>query len=463
MLTASIGARIAALLFSQIISLGYRYLQNTEAVMALETVRIADRITVIVNLMEGLEPPEQAAWAFQSEGTNMPIIVSPESWVADDASRDAEAQLLYDLLQKSLFTAGSRRILVSNIETLSTEHPANTRRAGISSKWSNPTLFPELIAEVVTELRGGPTLVVSVQLSNGTWLNAVAAYAETLDFWRPQDVALAAFMALTIAALSIYAIRRLTYPIRAFANAATRLGTDVNAPAIEEHGSLEVRDAIQAFNDMQSRIQRLLEDRTQMLAAVSHDLRTPITRLRLRSEFVEDIDQRKKLLTDLREMEDMIDGVLAFAKEDSVTEPTVNVDLTAMLRSICDEIADTGGRVKFAGNPGRVLHPCRRLSMRRCFVNLIENAVKYGGHTQVKLAARDQLIEVTIDDQGPGIPEAEHESVFRPFHRLDKSRGKDSGGSGLGLSVARSIARAHGGDVIISNRSEGGLRVQVRF
>jgi signal transduction histidine kinase len=221
-----------------------------------------------------------------------------------------------------------------------------------------------------------------------------------------------------------------------------------------------VRRAAHAFNQMQERIRRFVEDRTQMVAAIAHDLGTPITRLRLRAEYVEDEEQRQKVLGDLEEMEQMIASTLAFAREDGVNEPRETFDLNSLLESICDDFADAGQAVEFRAD-GRLAYDFRLVALRRAFTNLIENAVKYGSSAQVLVEERPDAIVVRIDDDGPGIPEEAMEQVFEPFRRLDESRSRETGGTGLGLAVARSIVRSHGGDVILRNRAEGGLRSEV--
>ena len=255
--------------------------------------------------------------------------------------------------------------------------------------------------------------------------------------------------------LSIWAIRRLTAPFREFAAAATRLGTDVNATPIKEHGPSDVQAAIQAFNGMQDKLRRFIEDRTQMLAAVSHDLRTPITRLRLRAE-----KKGAKFLADLKDMEDMIVGILTFAKEDVLSEPAISIDLITTVQSLCDDFADRGFNVSFAGS-GRLPYRCKRVSIRRCLTNLIDNAVKYGQRAELSMDVSETEIMIHVDDRGPGIPDGLREEAFRPFYRFEGSRSRDSGGTGLGLTVARNVARAHGGDVVLSERAGGGLRATI--
>jgi signal transduction histidine kinase len=258
-------------------------------------------------------------------------------------------------------------------------------------------------------------------------------------------------------AVSIWAVKRLTGPLEVLARAADEFGRDVNAAPLPENGARELRQATHAFNVMQARLQRFVQDRVQMTAAISHDLRTPITRLRLRAEFVDDEEQRRRMLADLAAMESMIDTTLAFARQDSTAEATANVDLVSLLEDVCD---DQPGVTLHLG-PGldsRLPFVCRPVAVRRCVANLVDNAVKYGERADVRLDRSATGVTVTVDDTGPGIPQADQERAFAPFVRLEPSRNAETGGTGLGLAIARSIARAHGGDVVLANRPEGGLR-----
>jgi signal transduction histidine kinase len=219
-----------------------------------------------------------------------------------------------------------------------------------------------------------------------------------------------------------------------------------------------VRKAAVAFNVMQGRIRRFVEDRTQMLAAISHDLRTPITRLRLRAEFVDDDEQRAKMLADLEEMEGMIAATLAFARDDAAREPRVRVDVASLVQGLVEDMAAAGGAASYTG-PDTLVAEARPSALKRAVANLVDNGAKYGGAVRAYLSESPDEVVVTLDDDGPGIPEADHERVFAPFVRLETSRSRDTGGTGLGLAVARAAARAHGGDIRLANRPEGGLRV----
>ena len=314
----------------------------------------------------------------------------------------------------------------------------------------------------VEEWPSGTSLASSVQLSDGQWLNFSATITDISRVWLGPAILSLGLMVLTVILFSLWAVRRLTRPLHVFAVAAERLGRDVNAPPMNEVGPVEIRQAAHAFNDMQERLRRLVENRTRMLAAISHDLRTPITQLRLRAEFIEDAEEQAKTLATLEEMETMIAATLSFAREDATAEEARIVDLSALLGSICDDLADTGEAVSFAPSDPIALE-CRPATLKRALVNLIENALKYGGTARLAISKSAKTVRLIIDDDGPGIPEGEMSNVFLPFYRVEKSRSPATGGIGLGLSIARTIVHAHGGDIQLENRPGGGLRAIVEL
>ena len=312
--------------------------------------------------------------------------------------------------------------------------------------------------------RRWPGFLVSLRLPSGEWLN-LRVFMPPPRPWHSETF-LIAFAAMTLAAglLILWAVRRLTRPVRALAEAAERLGRDVNAPPMPEAGPTEVAKAAHAFNTMAERIRRFVGDRTQMLAAIGHDLRTPITRLRLRAEFMDDDEQRRKMLADLDEMEAMVAATLAFARDDSAGEPTVPLDLAALL----PHRAGRGGRCPARPRRGASATrgrsgwsvQARPVALKRALANLIGNALAYGGAARLVLAAPEapgRPVRLAVEDDGPGIPPESLEAVFQPFRRLEASRNRETGGTGLGLPIARNILRAHGGDVVLRNRPGGGL------
>ena len=307
------------------------------------------------------------------------------------------------------------------------------------------------------------TLLVGLTASHlaSIALYSIAGMGMGAGAWSRGSIASTLLMAVAIVAFSWWASGWITAPLSEFARASERLGVDVSAPPLAEGGPEEVRTAARAFNQMQTRIRTFVEDRLRMLAAISHDLRGPITRLRLRMEQI-DIDPgaQAKMLADLDEMAQMVDSSLAFARDEATGEVSQPVDLAALLETLCDDAVDAGRKAEFEWE-GRLVYHGRPLAMKRLFANLIDNALRYGGDVSVSASVDQERLQVFIDDTGPGIPESERENVFRPFFRLEKSRNKRTGGIGLGLATARSIARAHGGDVALDNRPQGGLRATV--
>ena len=316
-------------------------------------------------------------------------------------------------------------------------------------------------------IRGQPwsrAITVALKFPDAGWL-VMRVMQPAARPWHSQTFLLAfVLMTAAAAALSIWAVRRLTGPVALLAEAAERLGRDVNAPPLPERGPEEVVRAAVAFNTMAGRIRRFVQDRTFLLTAIGHDLRTPITRLKLRAEFIDDDEQRTKFMSDLDELDAMVSATLVFGRDTADTEPAVAFDLVALLRTVLDDAADArpdlSDRLSFGG-PAHLTVTGRILALKRSFANLVGNALKYGGSARVLLVAGDGMATVTVEDDGPGVPPDELERVFEPFYRLEDSRNRETGGTGLGLPIARNICRAHGGDVVLANRPGGGARAVV--
>lgn len=412
-----------------------------------------ERVASVIQLVEEVPPNERQRLLRALDVPGLRAVWGPDALVQEQAD-DPLAERVREVLKHRLDRL-EVRVALGRPE----------RGSGFGRNRPGPPdgMGPSMPMHWQRVWQGGPlneVVRVSVQLADGSWLNFVAPLDIAEPLWRPRFVLSLTVMAVLVAVLGGWALRRATRPFATFAAAAERLGVDVGAPPLPETGPREVRGAAHAFNVMQARLRRFVEDRTQMLAAISHDLRTPITRMRLRAEFVEDDEQRDKMLADLAEMEAMIAATLAFARDDATAEPRRRMDLATLLRALADDFAALGKDVAFDG-PERLAVDGRPAALKRAFANLIDNAVKYGSRARIRLAAGEGETLVDVEDDGPGIPEAEHERVFAPFTRLDASRNRETGGSGLGLSVARSIVRGHGGDITLRNRPEGGLTVRV--
>lgn len=297
---------------------------------------------------------------------------------------------------------------------------------------------------------------VIVPLSDGRALNVAFYKNMSPSLWKthlPLSLALTAILVSLVGALTV---RRIVQPLRELTKAAEMLGRGEAVTPIRTCGPDDIRRTAEAFNRMQDRLHRFVQDRTRMLAAIGHDLRTPLTTLRLRTELVEDGDLQARMFDTIDEMQAMTEATLSLARQETNAEPTRTIDLSALVESVCDDLAELGQPVSFVGG-GRVNYRCRPEGLRRTIRNLVENAVRYAGRAEVRLLASGTSIEIVVEDEGPGIPIDRLEDVFAPFFRLENSRSRETGGIGLGLSIARAIARQHGGDVVLSRR-EPGLR-----
>ncbi len=304
---------------------------------------------------------------------------------------------------------------------------------------------------------------ISLFLAKQQWINARAVITPSAKWPMIVFLIFEVFVMLMIL-FYIWSINRFTQPLKAFQHAADRLGVELKSTRLKEYqGPAIVRQTAQAMNKMQQRIQDLLNDRTMMLAAISHDLRTPITRMKLRASKIKAPEIEAKMLADLDEMDTMIGEVLAFARNDQQEESLTKFELNSFLQTLCDDLTDVGYPLHYQSNSNRVPFRGRPLTLKRAFNNLIQNAIKYGKQADIQLSQSTEGIEITIDDQGQGIPEAELHKVFAPFYRVDRSRSRSVGGSGLGLTTAYDAIRAHHGSIELENRPTGGLRVKIRL
>jgi two-component system osmolarity sensor histidine kinase EnvZ len=263
--------------------------------------------------------------------------------------------------------------------------------------------------------------------------------------------------------IAIIFLRNQVRPIERLARAADSFGKGRAVPDFKPYGATEVRRAAQAFITMRERIERHITQRTEMLAGVSHDLKTPLTRLRLALAMLPDNADTGPMRNDIAEMEHMLDEYLAFARGEGGEESQVT-DLSELVRDTANAAAKARQREDIAiQTPDRVMVSVKRAGLRRVLTNLVDNALKHGSHVAVTLTQDERLAEIVVEDNGPGIPEARREEAFRPFHRLDQGRNLQSGGSGLGLAIARDIARAHGGDIVLDKSPMGGLKATIRL
>lgn len=279
--------------------------------------------------------------------------------------------------------------------------------------------------------------------------------------WSAEWIAVTVLPAAVLILIGAWILRRgILRPLRTMAAAAERIGRGEPAPAAPAAGPREVRQVAEALGRMQERVDRYVADRTRMLAAIAHDLRTPLTRLQLRTEFIDDDELREKAQADIGQLAAIVSATLAFARDDQVDEAVRPVDLADLVRGIVSDLRD-GGATVASGPLAPVTVRARPTALRRALVNVVDNACKHGGGATVRVARDDRGAAVVVEDDGPGIPADAFEDVFRPFWRVGEARNMDAGGTGLGLSIARTTVRAHGGDIRLENRPDGGLRATI--
>lgn len=447
---------LAGLLVSHLIGTLIYTSDRVQAVRAIGGYAATQRIANLARLLDEAPPAWRSRIAAAASDPTLLVTLSAKPPVFAAATPDDDFQPIQRYLAEQLPPALADRL---HVEVSAAAAPAFGRHGPMGESMMGGGMQrggPPWMAGA----GGWPRLQAAVQLSDGEWLSFATALpnAAPATPW-PFPVAMAT-MAIVVVLASIWAVRRTTAPLRVLARAAEQLGRDVHAPPVAEVGTTEMRQAAQSFNQMQARIRRLLDNRTQMLAALSHDLRTPLTLLRLRTENLPEAEERERMLATIGDLDAMIEASLNFARDQSVAETWRRTDVTALATSMVDDMADAGLSVTMAPAEPIVLD-CQPGALRRALTNLIDNAVKYGGSARVAIGVADSAVHIDIDDDGPGIPDAELQRVFEPFQRLEQSRSRETGGTGLGLSIALSIVQVHGGEITLTNRPEGGLRARI--
>ncbi|RZN24546.1 HAMP domain-containing sensor histidine kinase [Bradyrhizobium sp. Leo121] len=396
--------------------------------------------------------------ALQSDILNASNTSSARYWISTNGLKDAPAwreeawERLAQPLPRVSFPGHSAPV---EVRPDFVRNSASSSSA-TSSQWIDlkPEAWPLSRPAKFLYLDDATGMGLAVQLADGAWLNTAFAKPAQDGFWTSQSTVTLGLSALLLSIIAVFAARGIAQPLRRLAVAAEALGRGQEIVPLPETGPDDIRRTAEAFNRMQARLHRFVDDRTRMLAAIGHDLRTPLTSLRLRAEFVPDQEVREKMLSTITEIQTMTEATLAFAREDATAEATRTVDLSALVESLCDDLAELGYDVSFSEGT-KISYSCRPDALRRACRNLVENAIRYGERARVSVERRADSIEIIVSDDGPGIPDNAKEQVFTPFFRMENSRNRETGGVGLGLSIARTIVRHHGGDITLINQQKG--------
>jgi len=375
---------------------------------------------------------------------------------AQDATTDAGARAAIFTTLLRRFLGDNRALTVVMVEGAAPAYKGGGgQMRGLKALDSNGEWTPPMMHK--GGMGGsGPVFVAQLRLQDGTLATFDARQPQATENWPYRVLLSIALLLAAVIVVSLIAVRWATRPLKTLADAADELGRNINRPPLAESGPAEVVRAAHAFNTMQSRLAGYLRERTQVLAAMSHDLKTPITRLRLRAELLDDVQLREKFERDLREMEAMVSSALDFLRGMDNGESVQPVDVNALLESLQADLRETGGTVDIDGRAA-VPYQGRTQALKRCLANLLENAIKYGKTARVVVDDNRERLQISILDQGPGLPPDQIEKVFEPFYRVEASRNRDTGGTGLGLAIAKNVAELHGGSITLHNRGEGGL------
>jgi signal transduction histidine kinase len=383
-------------------------------------------------------------------------------------TRDTELQINRGIIARQIITLieaveinppNKQKIVVNAIDipniTISLDHSPRYRlRVSRMEVW-NVILKINEIPKTTRVIR------LSIKFSDHKWLNISAVILQSS--WNLQIFLFILELIIVLALIFMtWSFSRFNRPLKRFIQSVEHLGHNINQMKLSEtDGPPMVRQAAVAINKMQSRIQTMIGERTQMMAAISHDLKTPITRLKLRAQFIEDKEQYKKIIHDLDEMEAMITTSLAYFKNETQIYKKTKIDLASLLVATCIDYQDTNHKLTYQGSKKNQTFYGDSPALKRAFNNVIDNALKYGGKAIVSFNKKRRYYVITVDDNGPGIPDEDLQKVFQPFYRGEQSRSRSTGGTGLGLAVSRNILHAHYGDVTLEANKDGGLRVTI--
>lgn len=461
---------LLVLSMAQLISaviLFYERGQSLNEVLGLQS---AEHITSMVRIFNDLAVParEKAIDAFNTSNLRISLDIGPlpEASNTNDQMQKVLQKLFVDISNQSrpvrvFMLPKHDRGLSLHFDSIKNETLTNDvcgNGEGCPDEWIQDSYS---VQQMMIEMMGTSVFkehhfLIQVKLDDESWVTFMQHFPDRLFNLPYRMLASLLVLILTVLVLSFFIVRKITKPVDALVLAADELGRDIQRPPMDEGGPREVSRAAHAFNAMQARLNQYIKDRSRLLAAISHDLKTPITRLRLRTELLNNVELEAKFLSDLDDMQAMVNETLDYMRGQDNSEEIQKIDVNALIESIVQDLCDIGHHITFE-RKNHLLYCGRPLALKRCLANLMENAVRYGVSATVSVEETGKRILIRIVDTGPGIPSEKLEQIFEPFYRLETSRNRSSGGVGLGLGIARDIARNNGGDIYLQNRPEGGL------
>jgi len=448
---------IAGLLISQVATLYIVSRDRAAANDVVDLYRLNDRAFSLVQLMHDATPEQRKETASGLFNATYALTVSDTPAVTSSIAGDDELAELEDILVGRLSKFG---ITDARVRRDPATQEADAPGGVVPNKDVGQVERDLLV--LAADFAQSDKLTASLRFADGQWLNFTEPITPVGPILSFDSLPLYSLIAGLVVVMSIWSLRRLTAPYRMMETAVTRIGKDLKSPPIAETGSREIRAAAKAVNVMQVRLRDYVEDREHLAAALAHDLRTPLTRMRLRLELLRKSPAREALAHDLADIEDIASSVIDFAKFEVTEEKAERIDFWSLVESIADGFEE----VSFdhdGTRPRGLICLARPVALKRCVTNLVQNAVTYGKKAHLSLERSQDTVTLAIRDEGPGIPQAQLDAVFGSFVRIEQSRNRQTGGLGLGLTIARNIARAAGGEISLSNNPSGGLLTELRL
>ena len=446
---------VMLIIFSHLLALGIYLTYNAASLSQARERHVADQLITFARLLEKEPPHQRRETAASLSDHSLQIAIEPTAQVSQEDADEEDTKALRRILGLAMDASFNRSVLADYREVSSMD---------LDQVATQDASDREIFAQSVTDIfRFQEDLLVSLHLSDGRWLNALVPGDGVVDYINLGLVSSVVLMTIVTLLLVSWAVCRPLNTLANFTVVAEAMGRNpVQSEPVTETGPMEIRRAAHAFNRMQQRVKNLVEDRTRLVAAMSQDFRTPLTRMRLRAEYIGNERERRNMFEDIADMESMIATTLHFLEDELTEEPRFRVEFVSLLSELARELDLAPPQVNLHGL-SELTYLCSPVALKRAFTHLINNALVYGHSALIRVDLQPNDILVYIDDRGSGIPESERENVFLPFYRREPSRCRNTGGSGLGLSIARAIIRAHGGDILFKQSPEGGCRARVNL
>jgi|ATLU01.1.fsa_nt_gi signal transduction histidine kinase len=427
-----------------------------EAIQRAVGIHSAQRIAGIVKILERMPPDQrqETVSALDAPGMRISLAIPPQAEQKSTSTTDSA--LFLGVLHYYLEDKHAIRINLAGSTARQHFSSTNDFPMRMGNGPGMHDMMQKHMAEAGLILPSEGTNLIQVALKDGQWVSFGEQLPEEMTAWPLRVILVLGLVLIILGLVALLAVRWITRPLAYLADSARELGKDLQRPPLAEEGPEEVRSTLRAFNAMQDQIRQFVDERSRFLAAISHDLKTPITRLRLRCGLLDDNELQAKFERDLSDMEDLVQGTLQFMRDEPRNEQKQALDINDLLETMQIDGEETGAKISLRGRAESAFI-CHPVSLKRMIGNLVDNALKYGGQADISIEDSKRYLTIRIADNGTGIPESQIDHVFEPFTRLDESRSKETGGTGLGLSIARNIAVAHGGKLALENRKNGGL------